>query len=123
MTGYSLIEVVVAIVLLTGLFLAAFSVFDAAAEESAKAERQLIAARLAEKISEELRTKAIASISPANQIPFADSDPGYLYSLDVSGSPALPDLTQVKITVNGPVGNPEQVSVHLTTLLSRQPYP
>lgn len=123
MFGYSLIEIVLAIFLLTGLFLAAFTVFDATAHDSVKLEHQLIAARLAEKISEELRSKNTASIAAASNVSFAYPESDYLYSIDLKPFPALANLQEISIHVTGPIDGSGQTSVHVTTLLGREPYP
>jgi len=121
--GYSLVEIVLAMILLTGLFLAAFSVFDAASREFAALEHKRIAAQLAEKICEELRSKKTAAIGTVNQVQFSDPVSNYLYSIDVTNFPMLPDLQQISVTVSGPVNSPGFVSLDVTTLLSRAPYP
>jgi hypothetical protein len=129
MKGYSLIEVVIAVFILTGMVLASFSVFEMGSKESLKLENQMTAARLGQRIVEELHALYTSQISAIHfthfQPPFQQYE--YLYSVKSAGFLYAPNLQEIFVTVQGPVDSSGEVliqgsKVSFTFLLARQIY-
>lgn len=119
--GYSLLEVLVAIFILTGVVLACFSVLENGSRAALKQENQMVAVSLAEHISEQLH--AMPAIVPRSDISFPPPFGAYLYSVSFGayddGNFNWTKAPQ-KITVY--VKRPSSAFISLSMILARQPY-
>lgn len=131
--GYSLLEVVVAVFALTGLTLAAFSVFESGERLTGKIGHMMTAARLAQQIGEELHSKKISEISNLKDVPFPFPFNSYLYTIETAPYQDLRpfpvgNLFKISVKVTGPLDQARRQTrqtafASTTGLLARQPYP
>lgn len=130
MRGYSLLEVIVAVFVLTGLVMAAFSIFENGGQQTIKVQNIMVASRLAQEICEDLHAMKTSDVNAQYGVPFNPPFSQYLYSVQpmpfVDNSPLnIQTLLAVSVTVTGPItGSANQIAnASVTTLLGREPYP
>jgi hypothetical protein len=130
MKGYSLLEVVLAVFILTGLVMAAFSVFEQGSKESLKINSQIMTAELAQEIVEKLHSLysgEIQTLPEPSRFPPPFQQYEYLYEVEKPPFPSLPNLQKISVFVKGPLNQNRRSSfatsvVNLTFLLAEQPY-
>jgi hypothetical protein len=130
MKGYSLLEVILAIFILTGLVMASFSIFEQGSKESLQINSQVAATELAQEIMENLHSMYsgdIQTLPNPDRFPPPFQQYEYLYKVENPPFPNLPNLEKIAVTVKGPLNQNGGSSfatstISLIFLLAEQPY-
>lgn len=115
--GFTLLEVLLTIILITAGFTALMQAFSAGIFTSADNENELIAMNLAQEKMEDLRNRSYANVTNEAKAPVAGFS-AFEREVSISTAPPLPaGLKQVTTTVSWNAGS-GQVSVILVTYIS-----
>jgi type II secretion system protein I len=118
-SGFTLIEMMVAVVLLAVGITAMMRAVNSSTMASAQARDQVLAATLAQQVMNELIQNGVENggvTEGSDSGDFGTEYPGYHYETTVEQSPDVTGLDQITVTVLWPSGGPQERHYDLATL-------